>query len=84
MNWRTPSYHFSVQDIVVGLFNADSEQAKALELSAINKIELHADGRAWNAILWLLVNTLKENDGTPSFSGGQLGEMKELLPIVFH
>jgi hypothetical protein len=50
--------------------------------ATLGEVELFADPKSWNAILWLITNTLKEG-GSPIYSGSQLGELKSSLPIVW-
>ena len=53
-----------------------------LRESTLGEIELFAAPKSWNAILWLITNTIKDG-GKPIYSGVQLGELKASLPIVW-
>jgi hypothetical protein len=53
-----------------------------MNAAASGYIEIFANAKSWNAILWLIMNTLVEN-GSPVYSGDELGELKRSLPIVW-
>lgn len=69
--------------IVRGLFDSQSSEALLLEKAACGKIRLVAKPVEWNKILWLLVNTFKDNAGKPLIFGAKLGEIHKALPIEF-
>jgi len=46
------------------------------------EVELFAENKSWNAVLWLIMNVLKE-DGKPIYSGNELGSLRSSLPIVW-
>ena len=48
----------------------------------MGEVELFAAQKSWNAILWLINNTLKV-DGKPVYTGQQLGKLRAALPIVW-
>ena len=81
---KPPTYEFGAEHLIRALFDADSDEAIILELAAMNKVELHADGTVWNTFLWLMMNTMKDADGSTIYSGAELGKMKVELPIKFH
>ena len=64
------------------IFDSKSDAGKLLVKATMGEIELFADAKSWNAILWLIANTLKV-DGVPVYSGAELGELKSSLPIVW-
>jgi len=83
MAWGRPDgYVFGTGDLVHALFDAESDQAKLLELAACNGVELRAESSSWNAVLWLIMNTLKA-DGSPVYIGEELGRLRASLPIDF-
>lgn len=75
---RVIAYKIDTEQMIRALFNAESDEATLLELAACGEIDLFADGKTWNAFLWLMLNTF-QGVWTPV----QLGEMKESLPIKF-
>ena len=82
MDWRPHGYMLSTKDLVHAIFDGDSDAGKLLVKGTIGEIELFSAPKSWNAILWLITNTLKE-DGKPIYTGSQLGELKASLPIVW-
>ncbi len=82
MDWRPPGYMLSTSDLVHAIFDANSDAGKLLVKATMGEIELFAAPKSWNAILWLITNTLKV-DGAPVYSGNKLGELKSCLPIVW-
>ena len=75
---RAVAYKINTEQLIRALFEATSDEATLLNLAACGEIDLVAEGKSWNAFLWLMLNT---------FQGGwtplQLGEMKDSLPIKF-
>jgi len=82
MDWRPSGYLFSTSDLVHAIFDSDSDAGKLLVKATMGDVELFAAPKSWNAILWLITNTLK-SDGAPIYSGAQLGVLKSCLPIVW-
>ena len=82
MEWRPSGYKLSTTDLVHAIFDPKSDAGKLLVKATMGEIELFADAKSWNAILWLIANTLKV-DGVPVYSGAELGELKSSLPIVW-
>ena len=82
MEWRPSGYKLSTADLVHAIFDSKSDAGKLLVKATMGEIELFADAKSWNAILWLIANTLKV-DGVPVYSGAELGELKSSLPIVW-
>jgi hypothetical protein len=68
--------------LVHAIFDSNSDAGILLVKATLGEVELFADPKSWNAILWLITNTLKE-DNSPIYSGSQLGELKSSLPIVW-
>ncbi len=84
MAWGRPEgYIFSTKDLVHALFDGESNQAIMLDLAACNAVELRAEKSSWNAVLWLIMNTLKV-DGSPIYVGEELGRLRASLPIEFY
>lgn len=75
---RATSYHLDTSQFVRALFDANSDEATLLELAACGHIDLYAEGKSWNAVLWLAMNVFKG-----SWTPAELGAMKAELPINF-
>ncbi len=82
MDWRPSGYLLSTKDLVHAVFDPNSDAGKLLVKATMGEIGLFANAKSWNAILWLITNTLKA-DGAPIYSGKQLGNLKSCLPIVW-
>ena len=82
MDWRPPGYMLSTKDLVHAIFDGNSDAGKLLVKATMGEVELFASPKSWNAILWLITNTLKV-DGVSVYSGKKLGELKSSLPIVW-
>ncbi|MBA4694685.1 MAG: hypothetical protein DWC06_03585 [Candidatus Poseidoniales archaeon] len=82
MDWRPSGYQLSTSDLVHAIFDGNSDAGKLLVKASMGEVELFAAHKSWNAILWLITNTLKR-DGSPVYSGAQLGDLKASLPIVW-
>lgn len=82
MDWRPPGQLLSTNDLVHAIFDANSDAGKLLVKATIGEVELFARPKSWNAVLWLIANTLKV-DGKPVYTGDQLGELKSSLPIAW-
>ena len=80
MAWRPPGYLLTPQQLVRALFDDSTDESKLLTAAAAGKVELFALNKSWNAVLWLIMNTLKE-DGKPVYSGIELGNLRSCLPI---
>ena len=82
MDWRPSGYMLSTSDLVHAIFDGNSDAGKLLVKATMGEVELFASPKSWNAILWLITNTLKV-DGSSVYSGKKLGELKSSLPIVW-
>ena len=82
MDWRPTGHMLSTKDLVHAIFDSESDAGKLLIKATIGEVELFAAPKSWNAILWLITNTLKV-DGATVYNGSQLGKLKESLPIVW-
>ncbi|MDC3297974.1 hypothetical protein OAU99_01195 [Candidatus Poseidoniaceae archaeon] len=82
MDWRPTGHLLSTKDLVHAIFDSKSDAGKLLVKATIGEVELFAAPKSWNAILWLITNTLKV-DGVAVYSGPQLGVLKASLPIVW-
>ena len=82
MDWRPSGHTLSTSDLVHAIFDSNSDAGKLLVKASMGEVELFASPKSWNAILWLIMNTLKV-DGVPVYSGSELGALKESLPIVW-
>ena len=83
MKYHPRTYLITAPMIVKGLFDEKSTEALLLEKAACGKIRLVAKPIEWNKILWLLVNTLKDDAGKPLIAGAKLGEIHKALPVEF-
>ena len=83
MDWRPRGVLFDTKSLVRGVFDANSDEALLIEAAACGKVELFSYSKSWNAVLWLVMSTLKDNAGNPVYSGEKLGVLRESLPIVF-
>ena len=60
----------------------NTSEGQLLDAANAGYIELFAKSKSWNAVLWLIMNTIVE-DGKPLYSGAELGKLKAALPIVW-
>jgi len=81
MEWRPRGYLFETNNLIRALFDENTAEGQLMNAAAAGYIEIFAHAKSWNAILWLIMNTLVEK-GSPVNSGDQLGELKRSLPIV--
>ena len=82
MDWRPSGYMFTTQQLIRALFDESTDEAKLLIAANAGEIELFAENKSWNAVLWLIMNVLKE-DGKHIYTGNELGELRSSLPIVW-
>ena len=82
MDWRPSGHLLKTNDLVHAIFDPESDAAKLLLKATMGEVELFAAQKSWNAILWLINNTLKV-DGKPVYTGQQLGNLRAALPIVW-
>ncbi|MDP6869894.1 MAG: hypothetical protein QGI21_03895 [Candidatus Poseidoniaceae archaeon] len=82
MEWRPNGYKFTTKDLVHAIFDSNSDAARILVKGTLGEVELFASPKSWNAILWLVMNTLKL-DGAPIYSGPELLTLRDSLPIVW-
>ena len=82
MDWRPPGYEFDARNLVRALFSENTNEGKLLEAAACGHVEIFARATAWNGVLLLIMNTLKQN-GKPVYTGEELGELRNSLPIVW-
>ncbi len=82
MEWRPKGYEFDTKNLVRALFSEETDEGKLLEAAACGYVEIFARSNAWNGVLWLIMNTLKQ-DGKPVYTGEELGTLRESLPIVW-
>ena len=82
MSWRPKGYLFDTKNIIRALFDEDTDEGKLLVSAAAGNIEIFSKAQSWNGVLWLIMNTLVE-DGKPIYTGKELGELKNSLPIVW-
>ena len=82
MDWRPPGYEFNARNLVRALFSENTDEGKLLEAAACGHVEIFAQATSWNGVLWLIMHTLKQ-DGKPVYTGEELGELRQSLPIVW-
>ena len=82
MEWRPNGYEFDAKNLVRALFSEDTDEGELLEAAACGYIEIFARAKAWNGVLWLIMNTLKK-DGKPVYTGEELKDLRDSLPIVW-
>ena len=82
MGWRPNGYLFETNNLIRALFDENTAEGQLMNAAAAGYIEIFANAKSWNAILWLIMNTLVEN-GSPVYSGDELGQLKKSLPIVW-
>ena len=82
MDWRPSGYMFTTQQLIRALFDESTDEAKLLIAATAGEIELFAENKSWNAVLWLIMNVLKQ-DGKHIYTGNELGELRSSLPIVW-
>ena len=68
--------------MIRALFDENTAEGQLLDAANAGYIELFARSKSWNALLWLIMNTIVEN-GKPLYSGEELGRIKDSLPIVW-
>ena len=82
MEWRPKGYEFDTKNLIRALFAEHTDEGKLLEAAACGYVEIFAGANAWNGVLWLIMNTLKQ-DGKPVYTGEELKALRESLPIVW-
>ena len=82
MDWRPKGFEFKAANLVRALFDTNTEEGRLLEAAACGHVEIFVAPNAWNGVLWLIMNTLKQ-DGKPVYSGEELGALKQSLHIVW-
>ena len=82
MEWRPKGYLFDTKNLVRALFDESTDEGKLLVSAAAGNIEIFSKPQSWNGVLWLIMNTLVK-DGKPIYSGKELRELKDSLPIVW-
>ena len=75
---RASSFTFDTHQLIRGLFDSNSDESTLLELCTCGYIDIYAEGKSWNAVLWLAMNTFKG-----SWTPAELGVMKGNLPVEF-
>ncbi|MEC7239457.1 MAG: hypothetical protein VXV81_04845 [Candidatus Thermoplasmatota archaeon] len=80
--WYPEKYLFDTNNLIRALFDENTAEGQLLDAANAGYIELFARSKSWNAVLWLIMNTIVEN-GKPLYSGEELGRIKDSLPIVW-
>ena len=82
MEWRPKGYLFDTNNLIRALFDENTAEGQLLDAANAGYIEIFAKSKSWNAVLWLIMNTIVE-DGKALYSGQELGQLKSSLPIVW-
>ena len=82
MEWRPSGYLLTTEQLIRGMFDDATDEAKLLIAATAGEVELFGENKSWNAVLWLIMNILKE-DGKPIYTGDELGKLRSCLPIVW-
>ncbi|MBN17579.1 MAG: hypothetical protein CMB37_05425 [Euryarchaeota archaeon] len=82
MKGQAPTYTVDAATLFRGLMDGGSNARILLDLAAANEIELHAQAKDWNGLLWLISTALKENG--EAYSGEEYASLRNRLPVVFH
>ena len=82
MEWRPKGYMFDTNNLIRAVFDQNTSEGQLLDAANAGYIELFAKSKSWNAVLWLIMNTIVE-DGKPLYSGAELLKLKAALPIVW-
>ena len=79
---QPPAYSVNAPTLFRGLMDGGSNARILLDLAAANEIELHAEAKDWNGLLWLISTALKESGG--AYSGDDYASLRNNLPVTFH
>ena len=82
MAFRPSFSMFTTKQLIRAFFDDSPYEAKLLIAATAGEVELFAENKSWNAVLWLIMNVLKE-DGKPIYTGNELGDLRSSLPIVW-
>lgn len=82
MSWKPKGYKFDDEQLIKALFSTNTDESRLLDAAAAGEVDLYSEAKSWNAVLWLVMNTLKNRDG-PVYSGQELGDLKSSLPIIW-
>ena len=82
MSWKPKGYKFDDKQLIRALFSSSTDESRLLDAAAAGEIDIYSENKNWNAVLWLVMNTLKTRDG-PIYTGSELGELKNCLPIIW-
>jgi hypothetical protein len=80
MSWKPPQVAFETRHLVAALFDAETTEAKLMNVAALGDVEITATRSAWNGVLWLIQSTVKEG-GRPLYSGEELAQLRADLPV---
>ena len=75
-------YVFDTNNLIRALFDENTAEGQLLDAACAGYVELFAKSKSWNAVLWLIMNTIIDS-GKPLYTGEELGRLKEALPIVW-
>ena len=68
MEWRPKGYLFDTNNLIRALFDENTAEGQLLDAANAGYIEIFAKSKSWNAVLWLIMNTIVE-DGKALYSG---------------
>ncbi len=83
MKWKPTAIKLDTKGLVRAIFGGQSDEARLLEAASQGKIDLYADSTSWNAVLWLIMSTIKNKHQEPIYTGEELGKLRSSLPITF-
>ncbi|DAC15173.1 MAG: hypothetical protein CMB51_05375 [Euryarchaeota archaeon] len=83
MKWKPTAFKLDAKGLVRAIFGEQTDEALLLEAASQGKIDLYADSTSWNAVLWLIMSTIKNEHHQPIYSGEKLGKLRDSLPITF-
>ena len=83
MKWKPIAFKLDAKGLVRAIFGEQTDEALLLEAASQGKIDLYADSTSWNAVLWLIMSTIKNKHQEPIYTGEELGKLRSSLPITF-
>ena len=61
MEWRPKGYLFDTNNLIRALFDENTAEGQLLDAANAGYIEIFAKSKSWNAVLWLIMNTIVED-----------------------
>ena len=60
MEWRPSGYLLTTEQLIRGMFDDATDEAKLLIAATAGEVELFAENKSWNAVLWLSLIHISE------------------------